>query len=65
MPWQFWLGRCLQATAGVGALLTCVDWLRFGGPGIRVGRIVAWSLVAGAIAATVATQRLRRSGCPR
>ncbi len=65
MLWQFWLGRCLQSAAGVGALLTCADWFRFGGAGIRVGHIVVWSLIAGAVAATISTDRLRRSGCPR
>lgn len=65
MLWQFWIGRFLQVVAGMGALLTLVDWYRLGGAGVRVGRIVAWSLVAGAIAATVAVRRLRRTGCPR
>ena len=65
MLWQFVVGRFLQAAAGVGALLTVVDWLRFGGAHVRVGRTLAWSLVAGALAAAVATYRLRRSGCSR
>ncbi len=65
MLWQFWIGRFLQVVAGMGVLLTLVDWYRLGGAHVRVGRIVAWSLVAGAIAATVAARRLRRTGCPR
>jgi hypothetical protein len=65
MIWQFALGRFLQTTAGVGALLTVTDWLRFGGAHVRVGRTVAWSVVAGAVVAAVATYRLRRSGCDR
>jgi hypothetical protein len=65
MYWGFWTGRFLQTASGVGALLTCVDWYRLGAADIRVGRIVVWSLAAGAVAATVATRRLQRSGCPR
>lgn len=65
MIWRFFLGRFLQSTAGVGALLTLTDWFRFGGAHVRVGRTVAWSLVAGAVVATIATYRLRTSGGPR
>lgn len=65
MLWQFFLGRFLQTTAGVGALLTVTDWLRFGGAHVRVGRTVAWSLVAGAVVAAITTYRLRSSGCRR
>ena len=63
--WQFWLGRFLQSAAAIGALLTLVEWVRRGGAGVRVGYIVLWSAVAGAVAATMALRRLRRSGCPR
>ncbi len=65
MLWQFWVGRFLQASAGVGAVLTLVDWYRLGGDHIRLGRILLWSLTAGAVAASIATRRLRRTGCPR
>lgn len=65
MIWQFALGRFLQTTAGVGALLTLTDWLRFGGADVRVGRTLAWSLGAGAVASALATYRLRRSHCRR
>ncbi|HTV03229.1 MAG TPA: hypothetical protein VMF13_21955 [Luteitalea sp.] len=65
MLWQFWLGRFLQSAAAIGALLTLVEWLRRGGSQIRVGYIVTWSAVAGAIAATIALRRVQRAGCSR
>lgn len=65
MLWQFWLGRFLQAAAGIGALLTVVDWARLGGTQLRVGRILLWSVVAGAVAATLATRTVRKRGCSR
>lgn len=65
MLWQFFVGRFLQAVAGVGALLTVVDWYRFGGAHVRVGRIVLWSAIAGLVAAAVATRTLRTRGCAR
>lgn len=65
MLWQFFLGRFLQVVAGVGALLTVVDWLRFGGAHVRIGRTLVWSVVAGAVVAGIATYRVRRAGCAR
>lgn len=65
MLWQFWLGRFLQAAAGVGILLTLVEWVRLGSTQLRVGRILLWSAVAGVVAATVATRSLTRRGCSR
>lgn len=60
MLWQFFLGRFLQMAAAVGAVLTVVDWLRLGGPHVRAGRILAWSAMLGAAAASVAVWRARR-----
>ena len=65
MVWQFFLGRFLQSAAGVGGVLTLVDWVRLGGADVRVGRIVLWSVVAGLVAAAVATWNLRARGCER
>ena len=63
MLWQFWVGRFLQAVAGVGALLTLVDWIRLGSAQIRVGHIVVWSIVGGALAASISTWNVRRRPC--
>ena len=65
MLWQFFVGRFLQAAAGVGGVLTLLDWVRFGGAHVRVGRIVLWSAIAGLVAAVVTTRNLRRRGCSR
>ncbi|WP_396625207.1 hypothetical protein [Luteitalea sp.] len=65
MLWQFFVGRFLQAAAGVGALLTVVDWVRLGGEHVRGGRILLWSAIAGLVAAAVATRNLRARGCAR
>ena len=65
MLWQFFVGRLLQTVALVGAVLTVADWVRLGVPGMRPGRIVFWSLVAGLVSAAVTTYRLRRRGCAR
>ena len=63
--WQFFLGRFLQSAAGVGGVLTLVDWARLGGAQVRVGHIVLWSVIAGLVAAGLATRNLRRRGCAR
>lgn len=65
MVWQFFVGRFLQSAAGVGGVLTLVDWVRLGGAQVRVGRIVLWSVIAGLAAAGLATHNLRRRGCAR
>lgn len=65
MLWQFFLGRLLQTVALVGGVLTVTDWLRLGAAGIRPGRIVLWSLVAGLVFGSLTTYHLRRRGCPR
>ncbi|BCS34108.1 hypothetical protein TBR22_A33370 [Luteitalea sp. TBR-22] len=65
MWWQLALGRFLQACACAGALLTVLDWIRFGGAHVRVGRILLWSAIVGLVAAAVATRSPRRRGGAR
>ncbi len=65
MIWQFWVGRFLQVAAGLGALLTLIDWVRLGSANVRVAHILTWSVVGGAIAASVAAWSVRRRGCAR
>jgi hypothetical protein len=60
MLWQFFLGRFLQAVALVGGVLTVADWLRFGASGMRPGRVVGASALAGLVSASIATYRLRK-----
>ena len=62
MLWQRWVGRFLQVSAVIGAMLTLVEWVSYGGAHVRAGRILLGAAIVGAVGATIAT---RRSQLPR